>query len=98
MKQALNKMTFTPICSLKGLTDIARLLIAAGAPVDSKTVPFQETPLHLAAMYGHYDIVVMLLEKGASIFAHDSKGQSVLQCTEKPKPWIKEERMEKVRK
>ena len=46
--------------------DIARMLIEAGADVD-KQCEHGRTALHMAAAWGHADVVQLLLEKGAQM-------------------------------
>jgi ankyrin repeat protein len=59
-----------------GTAELARVLIAAGAPVDG-TPDEQETPLITAASYGDAAVAVVLMEAGADLEArasHDSGG------------------------
>ena len=48
-----------------GHFELARLLIEAGAEIESKT-KYGYTALHLAAQYGHKLIIELLLERGAN--------------------------------
>lgn len=50
-----------------GNRDIARILIGAGARVDSRTRIGGYTPLHLAIQAGHTDLVKLLIESGADV-------------------------------
>jgi len=50
--------------SRKGDLGTVKALIEKGAPVEAKT-PYGQTPLYLAAMSGHEDVVRYLLDKGA---------------------------------
>jgi hypothetical protein len=45
--------------------------IEKGAPIESKT-PYGQTPLYLAAMNGHEDVVRFLLDKGATTDVRDT--------------------------
>lgn len=58
---------FTPlhIACVYGHFELARLLIEAGAEIESKT-KYGYTALHLAAQYGHKLIIELLLERGAN--------------------------------
>ena len=58
---------FTPlhIACVYGNFELARLLIEAGAEIESKT-KYGYTALHLAAQYGHKLIIELLLERGAN--------------------------------
>lgn len=60
-----------------GGRDTARLLITHGSNVDFKD-QIGRTPLLWAATNGHYDLVEMLLEKGASVFAVNNRGRTAL--------------------
>lgn len=47
----------------------------AGANVNAKGLD-NETPLHDAAVNGHLKLVKLLVEKGADIYAKNSKGKT----------------------
>lgn len=51
--------------SRKGALQIVKQLIEKGATIETKTA-YGQTPLYLAAMNGHEEVVRFLLEKGAS--------------------------------
>src|SRR5713226_2122007 len=53
--------------------DLASLksLLANGAALETKT-PYGQTPLYLAAMNGHQEVVDFLLDKGASTEVRDT--------------------------
>jgi ankyrin repeat protein len=82
----------TPLmaAAFKGLTQIGRMLIDAGAGLDARTTTgttdfFNTSPpvcgesaLHLAAAYGHREFVVLLLERGADKTIEDRCGQRPL--------------------
>lgn len=48
-----------------------KTLIEKGAALEAKT-PYGQTPLYLAAMSGHDDVVRFLLDKGANTDVHDT--------------------------
>lgn len=50
-------------------TNIAAVLLQAGAKVDVKDAATEATPLHLAALYGREDIANLLITKGANVNA-----------------------------
>src|SRR5262249_37061115 len=58
--------------------DVARVLLAAGAPADVATGPTRGTPLHQAARRGNVSVADALLDHGATIDARDAKGQTPL--------------------
>jgi ankyrin repeat protein len=60
------KRTLLHEAASKGQIETARLLIAAGVPIDSRTAQ-GFTPLHLAIMNGQPDMVEFLLKQGAAI-------------------------------
>jgi hypothetical protein len=55
----------------KGDLAAVKILIEKGAPLEAKT-PYGQTPLYLAAMSGHEDVVRFLLDKGANTDVHDT--------------------------
>jgi len=59
-----NQTALFPACD-KGYTDMVKFLIAHGAKVDVKDTFYQATPMTWALEHEHYDIVKLLLEKGA---------------------------------
>jgi pectate lyase len=59
--------------AIAGNTDIAKLLIDAGARLDSKTGG--STALHYAVEYRHEDMVRLLLDHGADVSVRDQWGQ-----------------------
>jgi ankyrin repeat protein len=62
------------VASQKGNIEIVRLLLDAGEdpnrynPMGSHS---HSTPLHQAALYGHEDVVRLLIERGASVHTKD---------------------------
>ena len=60
-------------------SDIAKLLVEAGIPVDSVCKTKNMTPLHLALMSNKPEICKYLLSKGADIHSANSDGVTVLE-------------------
>jgi truncated hemoglobin YjbI len=58
--------------------DVARVLLAARATVDVTSGPTRGTALHQAARRGHVSVAQVLLHYGATIDAHDAKGETSL--------------------
>lgn len=59
-----------------GLEAIVRMLLSAGVNPNQMLHRTQQTPLHLSAEDGHYEIVKMLVEAGASIDVRDENGRT----------------------
>ncbi len=57
--------------SRKGDLGAVKTLIEKGAAIEAKT-PYGQTPLYLAAMNGHEEVVRLLLEKGATADVRDT--------------------------
>ena len=57
-----------------GHRETSELLIDAGAVIESRNT-YGKTPLLVAAMANHVDVVVLLLERGANVHAHDPDTQ-----------------------
>jgi len=71
----------TPLhaAAMKGRTDVIKMLIDAGAPVDAKERKYGRTPLMEAAWYGHADALKALIDCGANIEAvDDALGRTAL--------------------
>ena len=58
--------------------DVARVLLAAGAAVDTASGPTRGTPLHQSARRGCVSVAEALLDHGATVDARDAKGQTPL--------------------
>jgi len=56
---------------------MAEILITRGADLEAKNM-FGETPLHVAAINGHIDVVEVLLDKGADLNAKNLLGNTPL--------------------
>ena len=61
-----------------GATGTVRLLLSAGADVDSRSVHLNKTPLFQAAFDGHLQIAKILVAHGADVNATDSWGNNPL--------------------
>jgi ankyrin repeat protein len=68
--------------ALGGQKEIAELLIAEGADVNTKSGDEETTPLHWAANRGHEEVVELLIAKGADVNAKDIGGYTPLDYTE----------------
>ena len=62
----------------KGYPRIARILIAAKANINTTKPSNDKTPLHLAAKYGHLDVVKVLIASHADITAKDYESKTPL--------------------
>lgn len=63
--------------ALKGQTDVvSRTIPLLINPIDSRYDDDERTALHRACMNGHYEIVAVLLEKGAHVNVQDSEGNT----------------------
>ncbi|KAM9239070.1 CARD- and ANK-domain containing inflammasome adapter protein-like [Leptosomus discolor] len=65
----------------KGDTEIAKILLTSGKNnnVDDRNI-WRKTALHIAAEYGHSDLINLLLSHGAAINALDSSKDAPLHC------------------
>ena len=61
-----------------GHSEIVRLLLGAGAPINDAMVSNRQTALHLAAVHGHKDVAQVLLETGANPNARSKVGYTPL--------------------
>ena len=75
-----NKLTPLHIACFIGSENIADLLIKnqANINIDITEKPIVESPLHLASLKNHHEIVRLLLENGADIDAIDKNGKTPL--------------------
>ncbi|MCB1500646.1 MAG: ankyrin repeat domain-containing protein [Bauldia sp.] len=64
--------------ALAGRVEVARLLLARGADINTGA-NMGETPLHYAALYNHRKMIAFLIEGGANIDAADGTGLTPLQ-------------------
>jgi ankyrin repeat protein len=64
-----------------GGLEVARLLIHAGANIN-RQCEHGRTALHMAAAWGHLDVVQLLLENGADASISDDKGMTPLMIAE----------------
>jgi ankyrin repeat protein len=65
------------IAAEQGRTDIVRLIISAGPPINAVDKLFR-TPLHYAARPGHADVVQLLLSAGANLEQQSDHGRTAL--------------------
>jgi ankyrin repeat protein len=56
-----------PVAAREGHLEVAKVLVAAGSPVDQTTPRYLETPLHAAALHGNTATCKWLIEQGAKI-------------------------------
>ncbi|XP_058699354.1 CARD- and ANK-domain containing inflammasome adapter protein-like [Poecile atricapillus] len=73
----------TPLhyATMKGNTDIVKALLASrkNKNIDDRNV-WRKTALHIAAEYGHGELINLLLSHGAAINASDSSKDTALHC------------------
>jgi len=62
----------------EGDLDAVRVLVAADAELVRATDGSDRTPLHLATLYGHLEVVSFLLDSGADIDAREEDGETPL--------------------
>lgn len=67
-----------------GVADCIRILVEAGAPVDERYAPDQQTALHQSATVGNPQATRALIEAGASINAEDRLGRTPLNVSATP--------------
>jgi ankyrin repeat protein len=68
-------MTVLHAADYYGQLNVCRLLLDWGAKVDSVD-KCKETPLHLAAQWGHVSLVKLLVVRGADVRLKDDYGQT----------------------
>jgi len=75
---------FTPLhyAAELGHKDIAELLVASGANIETKTKFGGYTQLHFAAGKGHKDVAELLVANGANINAQNKSGNTPLQLAQ----------------
>ena len=79
----LTRTTALHAAAFFGKLAAADLLLARGASVNSTANPKGMTPLHLAAIGGHPDVVSRLLDKGADLNIKDKRGRTALKYATK---------------
>jgi len=79
MDADVNKTGWTPLhyAAISGNPDVVRLLLDHYAYIDAES-PNQTTPLMMAAMYGSFASVQMLLDAGADVSLRNALGLSAL--------------------
>ena len=90
---ALNNFGDTPLhyaCSIENLSDdpegtMAKDLIKAGSPIDTQNKQLQ-TPLMVAAHWGHLKAIKVLLKSGANALLKDQEGKTALELARKSPP------------
>ena len=55
------------MCFYRGLDEVLEYLINQGCDVNSKTMETEDSPIHLAARWGHASTVQFLLRSGADV-------------------------------
>jgi ankyrin repeat protein len=65
-------------CSRYGRVALALSALQGGAAPNSRTVVDEHTPLHVAAMEGHLDVVLTLLHFSADVTARDTEQRTAL--------------------
>ncbi len=70
----------TPLhdAAANGHSEIADMLVAAGADVDATDILFGETPLHRASRQKSTAIIEVLIRRGAMVNARDKEGETPL--------------------
>jgi ankyrin repeat protein len=72
------KVALLHSAALGGSTKVARWLLDNGAELDARTDLHGLTPLHYAANYGRYDLVSLLVGRGANVNARAEDGTTPL--------------------
>ena len=96
---AKDEFGYTPLhhAAWNGRTEIAELLIAAGADVNAKD-GWEWTPLHIAASKSHKEIIELLIAKGADVNALNDKGDTPLDLAMPDSPFDSTELADLLRK
>ena len=78
-----HEMRLKPIhqAALNGWFEAAEYLVEAGSEIDPLN-GMRETPLQLAACYGHVEIMQLLLDRGADPTHADWRGKTILQSAD----------------
>ena len=72
------RSTALHFAAYNGQVAVVGLLLSRGAPINSTANPKRMTPLHLATIGGHPDVVTQLLEMGADPSVKDKRGRTAL--------------------
>ncbi|TRX95722.1 hypothetical protein FHL15_003276 [Xylaria flabelliformis] len=72
------RLTALCIASMRGRTEISKLLIESGADIQTTTEE-RDSPLHYAVEGGHIEIAKLLIDRGANVSATGKFGRSLLQ-------------------
>jgi ankyrin repeat protein len=80
IKRLIGKATWPGLVDAinRGDVDDVKKLLAKGAPVNEKDEHLGRTPLIMASMTGHTEIVKMLLERGADPNGTDMEGWTAI--------------------
>ncbi|VDL90626.1 unnamed protein product [Schistocephalus solidus] len=73
---AQHDRTLLHVAAADGNTDIAKLLLQFGCPVDAQDDQLL-TPLHMCCMKGHIKTAEFLCEAGASLHLSDARGRTI---------------------
>ena len=67
--EEITKLPATCVAAIFGLEEIVGRLLQSGGSVSDISLPYQETPLHWATLFGHVSVVRTLLSHGADVEA-----------------------------
>ncbi len=62
--------------AFSGQTEIVRLLVEHGAPLNVQEKANGATPLHFAVYSGHREVIRILVAKGADLTVRDGRGMT----------------------
>jgi len=65
----ITKIPATCVAAIFGLEEIVGRLLQSGGSVSDISLPYKETPLHWATLFGHVSVVRKLLSNGADVEA-----------------------------